>query len=317
MNVLLPSVGRKYLLASMLKEALAKRGGKLIAADSSPYASGFLAADERVRLPPFDDAGFWDAALQIIRKMKIDAVIPVRDAELYGWAVKLEENDFPARVLISPSETLKTCFDKWELASLARKCGIPCPVTRLLSKGESLTTEEPLPAVVKPRRGAGSRGVFVARSAGMLTALLEESDGDVLVQEHLNGVEFTVDCYATADGELRASVVRKRIALVGGQSDVGETVYDEEVSSLCRRLAANLKFRGAINIQFIRTPRGLFLIDVNPRFAGAVAISRAAGADLAEWSIADLSGEAPHFEENYRLVTWLGYSQGVVMEKEG
>lgn len=317
MNVLLPSVGRKYLLASMLREALAKRGGKLIAADASPYASGLTAADECVHLPPFEDEGFWEAALKVIRAKKIDAVIPVRDAELYGWAARVEENHIPARVLISPSETLKACFDKWELMNLAKKCGIPCPSTRLVTKDGPQHPDAPLPAVVKPRRGAGSRGVFVARSKGMLEALIEESGYDALVQEHLNGTEFTVDCYATADGELRASVVRKRISVVGGQSDIGQTVYDEEVAFLCRRLAANLKFRGAINIQFIRTPRGPFLIDVNPRFAGAVAISRAAGADLAEWSIADLNGEAPHFEQSYRLVTWLGYSQGVVLDKEG
>ena len=176
MNVLLPAVGRKYQLAAMLKEALAKRGGRLIAADSSPNASGLHAADECVRLPPFDHAEFWHAADYLIREKAIDAVIPVRDAELAGWAGKAESRVITARIFISPGATLETCFDKWSLHEAAGKAGIPCPATMLVSKGDRPEAEGSVPVVVKPRRGAGGRGVSVAKSKAMLTAILHEND---------------------------------------------------------------------------------------------------------------------------------------------
>jgi len=312
MNILMPSAGRKYLLAGMLREALDARGGRLFASDASPFASGLVPAHEKVDLPRFDAPDFWSAASALLAQKAIDAVIPVRDAELAGWAEAFEAGRIKTRVFASPSSTLLTCYDKWELIKLATRFNIPCPRTIPALPGSAPPEEDFYPVVVKPRSGAGARGVAIAHSRPMLEALLLEAEGEVLIQRLVEGVEFTVDCYATAEGALKAAVVRKRVAVVGGQSDVGQTVYDEELTSLCRRLASQLKFRGPINIQFIRGREGPQLIDVNPRFAGAVAISRAAGANLAEWTVADLYGEAPVFPESYSLVTWLGYADGVV-----
>lgn len=315
MNVLIPSVGRKYLLALALRNALEKRGGTLIAADLTTGAAGGFGAHIRATLPPFDPDSpeFMRELDGLISERKIEAIIPVRDAELAGWAKLADSGRISPRVFVSPVETLAVCFDKWRLAETANRAEVPTPHTALHRPGEELDSPPCCPAMMKPRYGSGSRGVLKAPTLRVLYAHMEDAAEEFLIQRYVEGMEFSVDAYATADGQLRCPVVRKRVSTVGGQSDVGETVHDEEIAALCLRLASVLRFRGPVNFQFIRGLHGPLLIDVNPRFSGAWAISRAAGADLAEWTVADLHGEPLSFPDSYPLITWVGYSDGMTV----
>jgi carbamoyl-phosphate synthase large subunit len=319
MNLLIPSIGRKYQLANFFAEALDKRGAKLIAADVHPLASGLYGADEAALIPPVNDPEFWPLVDELIEELEISAILPVRDAELALWAKRHEEGSLAAKVLTSPAATLTTCFDKWELIDVARSAGVESPKTVLAVPDELSDESFSLPVVLKPRRGAGARGVRVVESVVLLEAeLVDRADRgeESLVQECVHGEEYTVDAYVDRKGKLAAAVVRRRVSVRAGQSDVGETIKDPELVALTLALTENLPFRGAINLQFIRGFEGNggstpLLIDVNPRFSGGIAITRAAGVDLAEYTVREMFGEKLPETAEYELVTHLGYSDGI------
>lgn len=294
MNLLLPSAGNKVFLAQMLGDAVRQRGGKLVAADLDTTAPALAEADIARTLPRQDSPGFLDSVNTLLKEEEIAAVIPARDAELAWWARHHEGGKLAAPVFLSPAATLETCLDKLALHRVANQAGVPCPAT------DAYTGEGEPPFILKPRYGAGSRGVELIKPGEKPPG----AGGDLLVQEYVKGPEYTVDCYALAGGELAATVVRERLEVARGQSVVGRTIVDEELSLLCVKLSKYLRFRGAINIQFIRGADGPRLIDANPRFSGGIAITKAAGMDFARWTVDELCGEQPRIPSSYDLIRW-------------
>ncbi|MGB5468492.1 MAG: hypothetical protein WBM84_20690, partial [Sedimenticolaceae bacterium] len=90
MNLLIPSVGRKGYLVEQLRSAMRRRGGRLFGADLSDQAPGLRHVDGRIQLPPFGSDSYWPAVDELLVDNGIGAVIPVRDAELVGWAERAE-----------------------------------------------------------------------------------------------------------------------------------------------------------------------------------------------------------------------------------
>lgn len=314
MNLLLPSVGRKVSLARMFREALAPRGASLVAADLSPLASGLYAADRSVLLPRFDAEDFWPRVAALKSSLGVGAVVPARDAELAGWAKKAREGALPLEVVLSPLETLTLCRDKLALADHARRVGVFCPWTEDATLVGHGCREWPM--ILKPRRGAGSRGLRVVASARALAEEVAHLTDEYVVQEMLHGPEFTLDAYVDKGGATRAVVARRRISVQNGQTDVGETVEDAALCGLARRFLDSAPFRGAVNLQFIIGPEGPRLIDVNPRFSGGIAITRAAGMDFADWTVRELWGEPLDVPKTYRLITYLGHAEGIVVPSD-
>jgi carbamoyl-phosphate synthase large subunit len=321
MNLLIPSIGRSYHLAKFFAEALDKRGAKLIAADVSTLASGLYGADDAALVPPTNDPEFWPHIDELVEELEISRVLPVRGGELLLWAKRYETGMLAAKVLTSPVATLATCLDKWALFEAIKAAGVHTPTTVLAVPDELSDETFSLPVVIKPRHGTGTgaANVRVVESVLLLEAeLIERSDRneESIVQQFVPGEQYTVDAYIARTGKMATAVVRKRISVRAGQTDIGETVYDPELVALTRDLIESLPFRGAINLQFIRGFEGNggskpLLIDVNPHFSSAIAITRAAGVDLAEYTVRELFGEKLPETSKYELVTHLGYSDGI------
>lgn len=316
MNLLVPSVGRKFPLVKLLARALEKRGRKVVAADTSPLASGLYAAHEKILLPPVLSAQFIPALLDALKTQEIKAVLPVRDAELRFWSGLSLDGKLPGvEVLLSPLPTLETCLDKWLAVEAAGKLGVKVPETRLYSPGSPLPAYRGA-AFVKPRSGAGGRGAARAGSKAMLEAVLSEAGEEMLVQEFITGEEYSVDCFADGEGTFRAVVARERIRVVGGQSDVGRTLRHPGLLEAANRLGAGLRFKGVVNLQFILGREGPVLIDMNPRFPGGIEITALAGADFAEWLAAGLFNERCDYAFTFREIQWVGYQTGFGVEVE-
>jgi len=104
----------------------------------------------------------------------------------------------------------------------------------------------------------------------------------LIAQEFVEGQEYGVA--AVADREHRVVgvvAVKKEIRTLNGNTWGGTTVVDEELTALARRFARALTWVGPFELEVIRHPRrGLFLIEVNPRFPAWVYLSAGAGANL-------------------------------------
>lgn len=134
------------------------------------------------------------------------------------------------------------------------------------------------PVIVKPRSGAGSRGVRLVANPADLAAI--GSDSTLIVQENLPGEEYSVDTVIGPTGVI-AAVPRLRARVDSGVAIAGRTVADPElveVAAACARAAGLL---GVVNVQLRRRASGRpALLEINPRFSGAMPLTIASGVDM-------------------------------------
>ena len=264
--------------------SLQERGDvEVFAADMDGWASGlYLVGREHRRLvPPGAEPGFVDAVRDLCARDRIDVLVATVDVEMPALARRRDELLAGGTVLAAPSAaTLDVAQDK---LALARRCDglVRVPVTTLLD-AEAAAWSWRFPVIVKPRRGAGSRGVVTVSGAAELRALAAAvTDDSLLVQEFLPGEEYSVDVLADADGRVVAAVPRVRARVDSGVSVGGWTLHEPSLEKTASAVATAIGLVGVANVQLRRDTEGEpALLEVNPRFAGAMPLTRAAGVDL-------------------------------------
>lgn len=262
--------------------SLAGRGdADVYAADMDGWASGLylVPADRRRIVPPGADATFVDALITMCQQDEIDVLVSTVDVELPPLALRREELKEVAGATLAapPTATLDIALDKYALAqSCESKTRVP--ETALLD-AEGSARDWAFPVIVKPRRGAGSRGVRIVASRDDLTAL--GFDPALIIQAFLPGAEYSVDVIADSEGHVVAAVPRTRTRVDSGVSIAGRTMHDDELEKVAAEVAEAIGLVGVANVQLRRDPEGRpALLEVNPRFAGAMPLTIAAGVDL-------------------------------------
>lgn len=263
---------------AVIRSLLKRSTVEVYAADMDGWASGlYLVPADRRRIVPRGLAPeFVDTIIAHCAADDIDVVFSTVDFELPPLARRRQE--LGSTVLAAPSiETLDVTLDKF---ALAERVGMSArvPVTRLV--GPSAAAEEwDFPIIVKPRRGAGSRGVRLIHDRAALAALGD--DESLIAQELLPGDEFSVDVFADARGVVIAAVPRTRTRVDSGVSIAGQTVRDDELESTAAAVARAIGLVGVANVQLRYDVDGVAaLLEVNPRFPGALPLTIAAGVDM-------------------------------------
>jgi len=263
---------------AVIRSLLRRSDVEVFAGDMDGWASGLYLVDAGRRriLEPGLAPGFVDAIARLCEQDGIDVVISTVDVELPPLAARRAQ--LSGAVLAAPSEaTLAVTLDKWELA---QRCAplLRVPQTRLLNP-DGVAAAWQFPVIVKPRRGAGSRGVRLVDSREQLEAL--GTDEALIVQEHLPGSEFSVDVIAAADGRVAAAVPRTRTRVDSGVSIAGRTVHDAALEQTAAAVAEAIGLTGVANVQLRLDRAGVpALLEVNPRFPGALPLTIAAGVDM-------------------------------------
>jgi carbamoyl-phosphate synthase large subunit len=217
MRVLIPSAGNKVRLVKAFQEA----GAYVIAMDNNLEAPACKAADLAV-----------DYTIPLY-----DIIIPVRDAELNKWSNS-------KRSVVSGEYTLSMTLDKAEFHRFCRRHGFNTPATAQFE------------ALVKPRRGSGSRGHFVI-------------DRSYIIQEIIKGVqEYTVDYFSDWEERPLSCIPRKRLNVIDGESQGAEIVKDPELILEATRMATELKIVGPATMQCFYDGKRITWVEVNPRFGG-------------------------------------------------
>lgn len=90
-----------------------------------------------------------------------------------------------------------------------------------------------------------------------------------------------MDVIADASGAVVAAVPRTRARVDSGVAIAGRTVHDEELESAAASIARAIGLVGVANVQLRRDRAGrAVLLEVNPRFPGALPLTIAAGVDI-------------------------------------
>ncbi|MET0311524.1 MAG: ATP-grasp domain-containing protein, partial [Burkholderiaceae bacterium] len=242
-----------------------------------------IPAGRRHALPWANDPAFATSMAALCARLSIDILVPGVDEELAPLAAARES--FGATSVLIPGEAyVRTMTDKWSMACALAEKGLPVPATRLLSDGPGGI---PFPCIAKPRQGRGSRDVRVlasAEDAEALRAAAGAAADRTLLQQRVEGIEYTVQMMADASARLHA-VVPVRVGIKRGITLRSVTQDHPGVDAACRAIHEALPAAGCYNIQLMLTPSGEVLpFEINPRVSTTLCLCVAAGVDpIAIW----------------------------------
>lgn len=289
MNVLMTAASRRVALARAFQAALRARGGRLVVTDVDPSSPAVHVADRAYRVPYSNDPHYISELVAICAAEHISLVVPTIDDELESLASAQSRFEMAgANVACSPPETAALCNDKYRTCTYLRSQGIEAAESWLPAE---LPGDAPDVLFIKPRVGRGSVGAFLIRNRRELE-FFAGYVGQPVIQEFLQGPEYTIDVLCDERGRALSIVPRERIVIRSGVSDRGRTVDDPCLMTLAARVVEAIPFRGPVNIQCRMRGETPVVFEINPRFSGGIALTIAAGADFPAMLLALASGDA-------------------------
>lgn len=296
LRVLFTCVGRRVELIDAFRRAATALGVALEihGADATRMAPAMHHVDKTHLTPDIKSGKYIDALRAIVRRDRIRLLVPLIDSELH---VVAEAADSLAKLgclaLISDSSVIRTCRDKLATYAALTEQGIDTPATWTWREAVR-RKRHTFPYFLKPRAGSAAMGNYVVRNARELE-VFGKLVKDAIVQEFVEGVEYTLDVYTGLDGVPRCVVPRKRLEVRSGEVSKGVVVKDEAIMAVGRRVAEMLGHcRGVITVQcIVARRRRIRVIEINPRFGGGVPLAIHAGADFPKWILSELTGRTP------------------------
>lgn len=307
MNVLLTSVGRRAYMVKYFKNVLGE-SGEVHVCNSDDKTVAFRYADHSVISPLIYDENYIPFLLDYCRENSIDLLLSLFDIDLPVLARNREAfARIGTRVIVSDGELVEICNDKWKTYLFLKENGFRVPKTYLsleqvlfaLDRGELQ-----YPVIVKPRFGCGSIAMSVAEDEMALlyyfrrntrtisrSYLQYESAGveeKILYQECLKGQEYGVDIINDLDGNYRASIVKKKIAMRAGETDIAELVDEPAIRSETERLGKLTGHIANMDCDVFLVDGEPYILEMNARFGGGYPFSHMGGCDLpraiVEWA---------------------------------
>jgi carbamoyl-phosphate synthase large subunit len=279
LNVLITAASRRVALVRSFQRALLRpdTSGDVIVTDINPLSPAVHVADRAYRVPLSDDPGYLDEIRTICDTHGIGLIVPTIDDEVPLFAAR--RADFEAagiRVAVPTRRTAEVCVDKYATSRRLRMAGIAAVETWMPAK---LPKQLDYPLFIKPRGGRGGVQAFPVSNPEELQFFLKYVQ-DPVVQRYLVGPEFTLDVLCDFNGQPLSVVPRERVVIRSGVIDRGRTVNDPALIDLALACAKVFQFAGAVNIQ-CRVVQGVpTVFEINPRFAGGIPLTLAAGADF-------------------------------------
>jgi carbamoyl-phosphate synthase large subunit len=293
-----------------LIDELRMMGVEVIGADAQELSYAFHLLDKSYVIPMGDDPDFIVEILKIIDEENPDAIITGPESELLALSKNKDEIEKRGTLLLCPDyKYVEICADKRRTNQVFKEMGIPIP--EIFHDFRSVR----YPCIIKPRFGRGSKGIHVARSEKELRFHLDSFESHV-VQQYVEGEEFTVDVLADKEGNALSVVPRLRIETDSGVSVKGVTVNDREIIDYCRRIAKELKLFGPSCIQCIRGTDGVKFIEINTRFGGGSILSIKADPTILINLIKLIKGEKTDPSVNFKeALTMMRYYSEIFVNK--
>lgn len=312
MNILLTCAGRRNYLVNYFREALSGVGA-VYAVDSIGTAPALHEADKAFIVPPVSDPDYIDTLVKICRNYNIKLVFSLNDLELPLLAREkqrfLQLGVIP---VVSETNVIDLCFDKWATHSFLAELGIDRARTYLtLDNAVHALAEGELafPIVVKPRWGTASQLIeypqnpeelklaYLLSQQRLKHSILPQVSPEgsnhysLLIQEKLPGEEYGLDIVNDLNGHYVTTFVKRKLGMRSGETDKAVTVVHQELSILGQKIGETLGHIGNLDCDVFVSEERLAVLEMNPRFGGGYPFSHAAGANLPAALIAWAKGE--------------------------
>lgn len=252
---------------------------RLVGVDTTARSAGLFDCDERYTVPRVDDPDLIEAIGEICSAEGVGVLAPIANFELqlFADAAAALAAERGVKVLSSSPRAVALALDKRASSRAVADRGVSVPALH-----DPAADSVPLPLVVKPTTGTGSEGVTIVTDRAELQGALVRAGERPLLQDFIEGPEFTVDAVIAPDGEILAVAPRIRVEVRAGQSYRAVTVDDDEVEEAARRCLDALGLTAQANVQLIRSAHDgrCYFLECNPKFAAAMGLTIGAGMNV-------------------------------------
>lgn len=310
LRMLISSAGRRVSLLRCFRAEAASLGIALevFATDLKPeWSAACLEADQALAVPPAGSDAFIPFMLRICERERIGLVVPTIDTELLAFSHAREAFlAIGTSVAISDPALVEMARDKFATATFLAAAGVPTPTTATVeqvldaARAGGNGRDWRWPSLAKPRNGSSSRGIRVVGDASEMARIA--ANEPYIVQEILQGREFTVNLYFDREGTLRAVVPHERLQVRAGEVEKGATSRDPTMCSLGWQLGAALTgATGVLCFQAFLSDTGTgSVFEINARFGGGYPLVHWAGAPFARWLLEQTIGLESSANDEWR-----------------
>jgi carbamoyl-phosphate synthase large subunit len=236
----------------------------LVGVDMRETAKGMI--DKFYRVPPGKSPEFIWKIIKIVKKERIELIIPTVDEELLALSNNKEKLRRITEILISPPKTIEIADDKLKTVKFLEKNELPVPKSCLPSEFDGGIS---FPLLVKPRVGRGGKGIKIIKAINELNY-----DDSFLIQEFLQGEDFTGMALIDRKSEIRQLKILKKTKLEFG--NFGNAIETEvsnspDIENLMRKLIKKMEFEGPIDVDIRKNENGkAMFLEINPRVGGSI-----------------------------------------------
>jgi carbamoyl-phosphate synthase large subunit len=302
-NVLIPSCGRRVELVKLFKKVfeIPRWEGKIFTCGCDWAMPAAYYSDKHFIVPEIYDPKYIDSIIKICDENEITYIFPVID-----YDVKVLSHNklnilrsVGTEVVCLESHYADICNDKFLTHQFFEKNGLSSPKTY---QGVIPYASQITKFIMKPKFGFGSKNMKMIESTNRINDVpIEEG---YVVQEFVEGVEYTCDIVSDRRYEIVSLVARKREAVRGGEIQQGEIVNHLGFYSQFSIVSKQLELIGPWCIQYIIDSNNqVHFIEINPRFGGGVPITARAGQNHALISLKVLQRDYSGYHNRY-LVEW-------------
>lgn len=287
LNILFTSSGRRVSLIKHFRDTFSALGieGVIITADNKLNVPTAFISDYHELAPRVvDEKEYREFIKGLVLKYKLDLIIPLIDTELRLMSlIKDEIQGLGATILVSSPKIIEISNDKRNTYEFFKANNIRTP--KVYDIASSLVNPNMgFPCILKPSNGSSSIGVTKINNQEELR-FFSTYRPDLLLQEFIEGEEYTVDVLVDFSGRILSVVPRLRIETRAGEVSKGMTVKNSLIIEETYKLMEKLKGAvGCITVQcFLTKNNEVVFIEINPRFGGGIPLSIGAGADFPRW----------------------------------
>lgn len=206
--------------------------------------------------------------------------------------------------LNNPEEIMEEAGNKSRLPKKLGSMGIPHPETEPIDNADGMG----FPLIVKPKSGSGGMKNIIVRNDQELNLFRERRDShEFIAQELVKGIPCSASVISMGD---EAVVVAVNEQLIGirrltrlpfaycGNVTPFETKSREEMEEYSKQISIEFKLQGSNGIDFMLTDKGVYVIEVNPRFQGSIdTVELSTGMNVFDAHIKSFFGELPELRE--------------------
>jgi len=284
MNILITSIGSFSAKATI--ESIRKNFNAYIYGCNSTQAEWIYTStliDKFYCIPSSEKQTLYmESILSICTLHNIELLIPLTDAEID--ILNKHRNYFESLgvILCMPSQnTIEHSRDKYKVYEFFKSDDFVKTINSF-ELTDIHISKTIFPLIAKPKTGRSSQGIVKINNPSEFELYLKcIEQNNVFVQEFITGDIWVADVVRQSSNEETVVVTRKELTrTINGAGITVEINQNIDIISSTKKIVDKLNLNGCINIEFIVSPKGIYLMDINPRFSAGVAFSNISGYDM-------------------------------------